>query len=166
MSFSHQLSVTFAFWQWQQKPCYQNFEEPHRHCTSLRPVTIQNLNLFWRICPQIRQNNLHLFLIFTGNIFVSIIPLFYSMYRVYNRLYQGSFLYRELKLRSSVVSGRQLKVLPHEQVYNTVSGIWNLSSDQGNLGTFIVSNVRLIWFADINESFNISLPYMQIGNVS
>lgn len=64
------------------------------------------------------------------------------------------------------MSGRQLKVLPHEQVYNTVSGIWNLSSDQGNLGTFIVSNIRLVWFADINESFNISLPYMQIGNVS
>lgn len=74
-------------------------------------------------------------------------------------------MYRELKLRSSIVSGRQLKVLPQEQVYNTVGGIWNLSSDQGNLGTFILSNIRLIWFADINESFNISLPYMQIGNV-
>lgn len=74
-------------------------------------------------------------------------------------------MYRELKLRSSVVSGRQLKVLPQEQVCSTVSGIWNLSSDQGNLGTFVITNVRLVWFADINEMFNISLPYMQIGAV-
>lgn len=81
------------------------------------------------------------------------------------RLYQSSVLYRELKLRSAVVSSQQLKVLPQEQVYSTVSGIWNLSSDQGNLGTFVITNVRLVWFADINENFNISLPYMQMGAV-
>lgn len=89
---------------------------------------------------------------------------FSPVFAIY-KLYQNSFLYRELKLRSAIVSAKQLKVLPQEQVYNTVGGIWNLSSDQGNLGTFIITNIRLIWFADINESFNISLPYMQIGNV-
>lgn len=82
------------------------------------------------------------------------------------RLYQASALYRELKLRGHVVAARQLRVLPHEQVYSTVPGIWNLSSDQGNLGTFVVTNVRLVWYADVNEMFNISLPYMQIAAVS
>lgn len=89
---------------------------------------------------------------------------FASVFQIH-RLYQSSVLYRELKLRSSIVSGHQLKVLPQEQVYRTVSGIWNLSSDQGNLGIFVITNVRLVWFADINELFNISLPYMQMASV-
>lgn len=81
------------------------------------------------------------------------------------RLYQQSFLYRELKLRTSILQSKQLKILPQEQVYNTLPGIWNLSSDQGNLGTFVLTNIRLVWYADINEAFNISLPYMQMRSV-
>lgn len=53
-----------------------------------------------------------------------------------------------------------------EQVFSTLHGVWNLSSDQGSLGTFIVTNVRFVWFADMNEGFNISLPYLQISSVS
>lgn len=90
---------------------------------------------------------------------------FSSVFDVY-RSYQSTFMYRELKLRSAILASGQLKLLPKEQLCSTIGGIWNLSSDQGNLGTFIVTNVRLIWYADINETFNISLPYMQIANVS
>ncbi len=82
------------------------------------------------------------------------------------RLYQQSFLYRDLKLRTAILQSKQLKILPQEQVYSTLPGIWNLSSDQGNLGTFVLTNIRLVWYADINEAFNISLPYMQIRSVS
>ena len=60
---------------------------------------------------------------------------FSSIFDIY-RLYQASFLYRELKLRSSIVNGNQLNILQQEQLYNTITGVWNLSSDQGNLGTF------------------------------
>lgn len=73
--------------------------------------------------------------------------------------------YRELKLRGAIVHNKQLKILPLEQVFSTTYGVWNLSSDQGSLGTFIATNVRVVWFADINEAFNISLPYLQIDNV-
>lgn len=90
---------------------------------------------------------------------------FPAVFDVY-RLYQASSMYRELKLRGSVIAGGgQLRVLPREQVISTVPGIWNLSSDQGNLGTFMLTNVRLVWFADVNDVFNISLPYMQIAAV-
>lgn len=78
----------------------------------------------------------------------------------------SSKLYRELKLRGAVVHSKQLKILPLEQVITTIHGVWNLSSDQGSLGTFIVTNVRMVWFADVNEAFNISLPYLQVENVS
>ena len=34
----------------------------------------------------------------------------------------------------------------------------------GNLGTFFLTNVRLVWHADAAESFNVSIPYMQAGS--
>lgn len=63
------------------------------------------------------------------------------------------------------MQNKQLKILPLEQVFTTLHGVWNLSSDQGSLGTLIISNVRIVWFADMNEGFNISLPYLQIESV-
>ncbi|XP_049783361.1 Bardet-Biedl syndrome 5 protein homolog isoform X4 [Schistocerca cancellata] len=79
------------------------------------------------------------------------------------KAYTSSRMYRELKLRGAIIYNKQLKLLPLEQVVTTVNGVWNLSSDQGNLGTFVITNVRLVWFADMNENFNISLPYLQIA---
>lgn len=58
-----------------------------------------------------------------------------------------------------------MKLLPLEKIVSTINGVWNLSSDQGNLGTMIVTNVRVVWFANMNELFNISIPYIQIGTV-
>lgn len=81
-------------------------------------------------------------------------------------MYQRTFLYRDLKLRGAIVQAGQLIIMPDEQVYSQVQGVWNLSSDQGNLGSFVVTNIRLVWFADANETFNLSLPYLQIEAVS
>ena len=75
-------------------------------------------------------------------------------------------MYRELKLRGAILVDQQLKVLPMETVISTVNGVWNLSSDQGNLGTAIITNVRVVWYANMNELFNISMPYLQIASVS
>ena len=81
------------------------------------------------------------------------------------RAYVSSKLYRELKLRGALIHNKQLKILPLEVVFSTLSGVWNLSTDQGSLGTFIITNVRLVWYANMNEGFNISLPYLQIKTV-
>ncbi|KAH8307615.1 hypothetical protein KR044_005697 [Drosophila immigrans] len=91
-------------------------------------------------------------------------PIFSCVFDVH-LLYQRTFLYRDLKLRGAIVQAGQLIILPDEQVYSQVQGVWNLSSDQGNLGCFVVTNVRLVWYADANETFNISLPYLQIDSV-
>lgn len=81
------------------------------------------------------------------------------------RLYQASPLYRELKLRGAFINAGQLVVLKNEQIFKTIPGVYNLSSDQGNLGTFIITNVRVVWFAVTNESFSISMPYIQLATV-
>ncbi|KAM9035136.1 Bardet-Biedl syndrome 5 protein isoform X3 [Sarcophilus harrisii] len=74
-------------------------------------------------------------------------------------------MYRELKLRSALIQNKQLRLLPQEQVYDKINGVWNLSSDQGNLGTFFITNVRIVWHANMNDSFNVSIPYLQIRSI-
>lgn len=44
-----------------------------------------------------------------------------------------------------------------------MDGVWNLSSDQGNLGSFFVTNIRVVWHAQLAENFNVSMPYVQVG---
>ena len=43
-----------------------------------------------------------------------------------------------------------------------VFGVFNLSNDQGSPGTFVITNVRVVWFSDMNDLYNISLPYLQM----
>lgn len=81
------------------------------------------------------------------------------------RAYESSKLYRDLKLRGALILNKQLRLLPLEQVYDKINGVWNLSSDQGNLGTFYITNVRLVWHANMNDTFNVSIPYLQMKSV-
>ncbi|KAB7495500.1 Bardet-Biedl syndrome 5 protein [Armadillidium nasatum] len=101
-------------------------------------------------------------------IFTNLIPgtprLFTSVIGVF-KAYNSSKMYRELKLRGAIIHNRQLRILPQEQIVSKINGVWNLSSDQGNLGTFIISNIRLVWYANMNELFNISLPLLQISSI-
>ncbi|XP_057293907.1 Bardet-Biedl syndrome 5 protein homolog [Hydractinia symbiolongicarpus] len=101
-------------------------------------------------------------------IFTSLIPgsprLFSTILSVF-RAYETSKMYRELKLRGALVYEKQLRLLPLEQIYEKVTGVWNLSSDQGNLGMFYITNVRLVWHANMNESFNVSIPYLQMKSI-
>ncbi|XP_065348696.1 Bardet-Biedl syndrome 5 protein homolog isoform X2 [Cloeon dipterum] len=80
--------------------------------------------------------------------------------------YCSSRLYRELRLRGAIFHGPgQLRTLRNERIMNTLRGVWNLASDQGSLGTMLISNIRVVWFAEMNEHFNISLPFLQIKQV-
>ncbi|XP_059248757.1 Bardet-Biedl syndrome 5 protein isoform X5 [Mustela nigripes] len=101
-------------------------------------------------------------------IFTNLVPgsprLFTSVIAVH-RAYETSKMYRDFKLRSALIQNKQLRLLPQEHVYDKVNGVWNLSSDQGNLGTFFITNVRIVWHANMNESFNVSIPYLQIRSI-
>ena len=59
----------------------------------------------------------------------------------------------------------ELILLPLEEVFNRIQGVWNLSSDQGNLGTFFLTNVRVVWHANLASNFNVSMPHMQVKSV-
>lgn len=98
-------------------------------------------------------------------IFTSLVkasPRLFTTIQAVFRSYETTKLYRDLKLRGAIVKDGEVHLLPNEQVYTKLSGVWNLSADQGNLGTFYVTNVRLVWHANLAPNFNVSIPYMQI----
>lgn len=102
-------------------------------------------------------------------IFTSLVknsPRLFTTVQAVFKSYESTKLYRDLKLRGAIIRDKELIMLPNEQVYDKVGGIWNLSSDQGNLGVFFITNVRVVWFASLAENFNVSIPYLQIKNIS
>lgn len=101
--------------------------------------------------------------IFTN--FVRDSPRLFTSIQTVFRAYDTTRMYRDLKLRGALISHKELKLLPQEQICSQVNGVWNLSSEQGNLGTFFVTNVRLVWHANLVETFNVSIPYMQMLSV-
>ncbi|GAB1601059.1 Bardet-Biedl syndrome 5 protein homolog isoform X1 [Argonauta hians] len=101
-------------------------------------------------------------------IFTNLAPgsykLFDSVIGVH-RAYDTSKMYRQLKLRGALIENKELKLLSLEQLCSKVNGVWNLSSNQGNLGTFYITNIRVVWNSSMNEAFNVSIPYFQMKAV-
>ena len=93
-------------------------------------------------------------------------PRLFTTIQAVFRAYDTSKLYRDLKLRGAIIADKELKLLPKEEVYNKIGGVWNLSNERGNLGAFHVTNVRLVWHADAAENFNVSIPYVQMKSVA
>ncbi|KAG9329814.1 hypothetical protein JZ751_028923 [Albula glossodonta] len=93
-------------------------------------------------------------------IFTNVVPgsprLFTSVIAVH-RAYETSKMYRDLKLRGALIQNKQLRLLPQEQVYDKINGVWNLSSDQGNLGTFFITNVRIRSIRIRDSKFGLAL---------
>merc|ERR1719301_252184 len=102
-------------------------------------------------------------------IFTSLVknsPRLFTTVQAVFKSYETTKLYRDLKLRGAIIREKELCLLPHEQVYEKIGGIWNLSSDQGNLGTFFITNIRVVWFAVLAENFNVSIPYLQMKSIN
>ena len=77
-------------------------------------------------------------------IFTSLVknsPRLFTTIQAVFKSYESTKLYRDLKLRGAIIGDKELCLLPRENIYEKYNGIWNLSSDQGNLGTFIITNV-------------------------
>ena len=83
-------------------------------------------------------------------IFTSLVknsPRLFTSFQAVIRSYETTKMYRDLKLRGAIVADKQIIMLPKEQIFTRYNGVWNLSAEQGNLGMFYLTNVRVIWFA-------------------
>ncbi|CAD5217795.1 unnamed protein product [Bursaphelenchus okinawaensis] len=80
-----------------------------------------------------------------------------------HRAFETTKLYRELKMRGALVDEQEnLRLLPLEQQIDRLEGVWNLSTDQGNLGVMVITNIRVVWFASMNPLYNCSVPFLQM----
>ncbi|KAL3118539.1 hypothetical protein niasHT_000304 [Heterodera trifolii] len=80
-----------------------------------------------------------------------------------HRAYETSKMYREMRMRTTLVNEEEkLKLLPLESQTNRIDGVWNLSSDQGNLGVMVITNIRVVWYAALNPQYNVSIPFLQL----
>ncbi|PAV74818.1 hypothetical protein WR25_11832 isoform B [Diploscapter pachys] len=100
--------------------------------------------------------------IFTGTTTAAHSKLFNTIASI-NRSYETTKLYREIKMRGAIIDDNSnLKLLPLEQMVDKIPGVWNLSSEQGNLGMFVITNCRVVWFAELNTLYNVSIPYLTL----
>lgn len=53
-----------------------------------------------------------------------------TLFQHFNRAYESSKLYRDLKLRGSIIKDGEVVLLPKEEVFCRVPGVLNLSSEQ------------------------------------
>ena len=92
-------------------------------------------------------------------------PRIFTTFQTVCRAYESTKLYRDLKLRGSLFTDKTLNLLQLEKIVNKYNNVYNLSSDQGSLGAFIFTNIRMVWFSISDEGFNISIPYIQIKSI-
>lgn len=92
-------------------------------------------------------------------------PRLFTSFQSTLRSYESTKLFRDFKIRGAIIQDKELISLPSEQIYHKYSGVWNVSNDQGHLGTLYISNIRIAWFANLAESFNVSLPYVQVKTI-
>lgn len=82
------------------------------------------------------------------------------------KAYDSTRVYRELRVRSAtIINCDNVVLLSGEQVLEKMSGVSHVSNDEGFIGTLVITNLRLVWFATQEENFNISLPYLHITGV-
>uniref|UniRef100_A0A8R1HWV4 BBSome complex member BBS5 PH domain-containing protein n=1 Tax=Caenorhabditis japonica TaxID=281687 RepID=A0A8R1HWV4_CAEJA len=80
-----------------------------------------------------------------------------------SRAYETTKMYRELKMRGIFIrEDGSLRILPGENIIEKASGVWNLSTETGSLGVFIVTNIRIVWYAELNIGYNVSVPYLTL----
>uniref|UniRef100_A0A7S3K498 BBSome complex member BBS5 PH domain-containing protein n=1 Tax=Aureoumbra lagunensis TaxID=44058 RepID=A0A7S3K498_9STRA len=92
-------------------------------------------------------------------------PRIFSTAQKIIRAYENTKLYRDLRLRLSIIRDNNLILLPQEEIFSQQRSVWNLSADKGNLGSFYVTNIRIVWHANNASNFNVSLPYLQMKSV-
>ncbi|XP_047103615.1 Bardet-Biedl syndrome 5 protein homolog [Schistocerca piceifrons] len=82
------------------------------------------------------------------------------------RAYTSTRSYREVLNNCDLIEDGQLKVLPSEEIFACVDGVWNLNYVERPLGTFMLTNIRAVWFAYENETNNLSVPFLCVEKVN
>ena len=92
------------------------------------------------------------------------------------KLYEEGRIYREMKQNTEDILDKENKKLiflkseKMMETYKSISINVNNENDTinnkiGNIGTLYLTNLRIIWINDKKDSYNLSLPYVQISSI-
>lgn len=87
-----------------------------------------------------------------------------STLKAVHKSYKDTNAYRILSIRNPLV--KSIQILAREHICTNVPGVCNLTEDQGFIGVMTITNLRIFWIALNNNLHNVSLPFLQIKNVS
>ena len=65
-------------------------------------------------------------------------------------------------MKGFLTQDKNLITLPKEKVVGKINGVYSVNNDQATLGTYYLTNVRIIWYSSNMDNFNVSLPWIQI----
>lgn len=76
--------------------------------------------------------------------------------------YDSTRSYREIKIRGEIFSNLSVCYLTNEEKYELIPNI--KFKDGGNMtfGSFIITNVRIIWYSQSSYQHNMSIPFYSI----
>ena len=95
-------------------------------------------------------------------------PNLYNALNNILKIYDSGRLYRDLKFKGKIMNFKEKKLdlLLDEEISTKYNNISFVSSDQNYIGTLITSNIRLVWFCNTIENYNLSIPWIQISSVN
>lgn len=140
--------------------------------SKLRGGEVQSLNLLSQANNQKRTRYEFQFTILTDANSGLKDSSIYNVIKATQAAYESTRLYREIKLRSmgmtiqSLPGQTTLKLLPNENIIDTIDSVMSLSADSGNLGSLFLTNIRVVWIAKLVEDYSLTVPWCSIAKVS
>ena len=94
-------------------------------------------------------------------------PNLYNALNNILKIYDTGRLYRDLKYKGNIINFKEKKLdlLIDEIISNQFNDISFVSSDNNYNGILIISNIRLVWFCNNIDNFNLSIPWIQMTSI-
>jgi Bardet-Biedl syndrome 5 protein len=89
-------------------------------------------------------------------------PQMFTSFQAIYRAYDSSRLYRDMKIKGFLTQDKNLMTLPQEKIINRLITVASVNNDQAVNGTYYITNVRLVWYSNSVDNFNVSIPWIQI----
>lgn len=86
-------------------------------------------------------------------------------FQVIFKAYETSKPYRDLKIRGVQMKNDNLMLLDKEKIINKHSNVFSMTKEDGKLGKFILTNIRILWQQNVSENFNVSIPYIMVKRI-
>ncbi len=93
-------------------------------------------------------------------------PQLFSSFDYIYQAYDTSRLYREVKMKGFLTQDKNLITLPGENVLSKTPNVASIkNTEHPVMGTFYRTNVRIVWFSNTIDNFNVSLPWLVVKSI-